>query len=131
MRTESWLFVPFEQGHFVRIDRESGEHAEQLRKWFIAPLLHATNLREVSLSFGFENYVRSTALLDVRMRNKLFRHEFPFWLENCKALSKLSVKFFSTDLFGNAMMTEPFKSVVKRITARVGVEGHFEEGAWI
>jgi hypothetical protein len=85
----------------------------------------------VFLSFGSENDVRTTPLLDLRMENKVFRTEFPFWVQSCKALSKLSMKFLSTDGFGDDMRTEPFERVVKRITERIGVEGHFEAGAWV
>lgn len=104
---------------------------EGLRKWFIAPLLQATSLREVDLSFGFEYSVRQTQSLDLRMKHKVFRNEFPFWLKNCNALSKLSVRFFTTDGFGNDMRREPFEGVVKRITEKAGIEGRFEEDAWV
>jgi hypothetical protein len=102
--------------------QQDDEYATRLRQWFIAPFQLATNLRVVSLYFHTVH--NPHGFLDSKARRTYFITEFPFWLEGCKALFKLTgdIPVYRKHIDA-AKRSERLGSLVRRITEKVGVEG--------
>ncbi|TVY91286.1 hypothetical protein LAWI1_G005151 [Lachnellula willkommii] len=87
--------------------------------WFTAPFLHATNLRMLTLCVdpGPRAKARSDAMG--------FITEFPFWLQGCQALNRVSVETPTNfELMTRSARNKSLEKMVKRIDEKLGVKGY-------